>query len=38
MDNGKGGRIKDGKWGWLGWQRMEWEKQRQLHFKNNKNK
>ena len=29
------GRIKGGKWGWLGWRREEW---RQLYLNNNKKK
>ena len=35
MEKTKGGRIKGGKWGWLGWRREEW---RQLYLNNNKKK
>ena len=32
----KGGRIKGGKWGWLGWWGVVEEKWRQLYLNNNK--
>ena len=36
MDKAKGGRIKGGKWGWLGWGVVMGGKLRQMYLSNNK--
>ena len=36
MDKAKGGRFKDGRWGWVGWEGVVEGKWRQAYLNNNK--